>query len=88
MTNDLVFDQRMSRICTSLAKAGYAVTLVGRERKGSEPLREKPFQQVRLRCFWEKGKLFYLEYNLRLFVYLLRNRFDILCAIDLDTILP
>jgi glycosyltransferase involved in cell wall biosynthesis len=41
---------------------------------------------VRLKCFFDKGKLFYLEYNLRLFFYLLFRKADIICAIDLDTI--
>lgn len=88
VTNDLTYDQRMLRICTSLSKAGYAVCLVGRERSQSQPLMERPFQQKRLRCWMDKGKLFYLEYNLRLFFWLLWKRWDIVCSIDLDTILP
>jgi glycosyltransferase involved in cell wall biosynthesis len=88
VTNDLSYDQRMQRICASLVKAGYEVELVGRERRASVPLREQPFRQTRLRCRWEKGKLFYLEYNLRLLLYLLFSRFDQLCAVDLDTIVP
>jgi glycosyltransferase involved in cell wall biosynthesis len=86
VTNDLTYDQRMQRICTSLASAGYEVTLVGRQRSNSAPLDKFPFQQVRLHCFFDKGKLFYLEYNLRLFFYLLFRRADIICAVDLDTI--
>ena len=46
------------------------------------------FHQKRIGCFFEKGKLFYLEYNLRLFFYLLFKKMDCICAIDLDTILP
>ena len=88
VTNDLTYDQRMNRICSSLASAGYAVTLVGRKKRGSAPLQDKPFQQKRLFCFFEKGKLFYLEYNLRLLLFLLFQRFNIVCAIDLDTIMP
>lgn len=88
VTNDLTYDQRMHRICTSLAGAGYAVTLVGRRRPGSRALQEKPFRQKRLRCLFGKGPLFYAEYNLRLFFYLLFRRMDGICAIDLDTILP
>ncbi len=78
----------MQRICSSLAKAGYDVLLVGRKMKGSKPLAAFNFQQKRLNCFAQKGKLFYIEYNLRLFLYLLFAKADVLCAIDLDTIIP
>jgi glycosyltransferase involved in cell wall biosynthesis len=88
VTTDLNFDQRMIRICTSLQNAGYNVLLVGRLMKNSKPIDNQPFMQKRLFCFFQKGKLFYAEYNLRLFFYLFLQKFDIVCAIDLDTILP
>lgn len=78
----------MIRICTSLALEGYDVTLVGRRLTSSVSLLEQPFRQVRLNCLANKGKLFYLEYNLRLLFFLLFKRIDLICAIDLDTILP
>jgi len=78
----------MQKICRSLANAGYSVELVGRERDFSIPLKQEPFQQTRLKCLFNKGKLFYLEYNLRLLFYLLFSKFDAACAIDLDTIAP
>lgn len=86
VTNDLNYDQRMIRICSSLNNAGYDVLLVGR--KSSNPSIKKQFLQKRLYCFFNRGKLFYLEYNLRLFLFLLFTRFDLICAIDLDTIIP
>ncbi len=88
VTNDLTYDQRMIRICASLARHGYEVTLVGRSQRSSIPLIEQPFLQKRLPCRVEKGKLFYLEYNLRLLFYLLSHRMHCICAIDLDTVLP
>jgi glycosyltransferase involved in cell wall biosynthesis len=88
VTNDLSYDQRMLRICTSLAKAGFSVTLVGRQLPTSQPLLEQLFAQKRLNCYFHKGKLFYIAYNIRLFFYLLRQPANALCAIDLDTILP
>lgn len=88
VTNDLSYDQRMIRICTSLTIANYQVILIGREMKYSLPLATQPFHQHRLTCFFEKGKLFYAEYNTRLFFYLLFKKMDCICAIDLDTILP
>lgn len=88
VTNDLTYDQRMQRICTSLAHAGYAVTLVGFLKKRSVKTQEKSFAQTRLNVFFKKGKLFYAEFNIRLFFWLLFRRFDIYCGIDLDTLLP
>ncbi|CAN5157929.1 glycosyltransferase [soil metagenome] len=88
VTNDLTFDQRMIRICSSLAGAGYQVSLIGRKLKHSLPLQRQPFHQKRISCFFNKGIIFYAEYNFRLFCYLLKKKSDCLCAIDLDTILP
>jgi glycosyltransferase involved in cell wall biosynthesis len=51
------------------------------------PLESRSFQQVRLNCFSRKGPIFYLEFNIRLFLYLLFKKTDLICAIDLDTIL-
>ena len=78
----------MIRICTSLDNEGYDITLIGREKRSSLPLESKAFKQKRLYCFFEKGKLFYIEYNLRLFIFLLFTKADGICAIDLDTIIP
>ena len=95
VTNDLVYDQRMNRICSSLAKnarlqdgQGFHITLVGRRLKHSLPLKKEDYQQTRIRCRFNKGKLFYFEYNLRLFFFLLFKKMDGICAIDLDTISP
>ena len=86
--NDLNYDQRMIRICKSLVKDGYEVLLVGRKLKHSQSLQSQPFEQKRMNCFFQKGKFFYLEYNLRLLFFLFWGKYDAVCAIDLDTILP
>lgn len=88
VTNDLVFDQRMHRICSSLANANYKITLVGRKLKSSLPLEQKQFEQKRLNCLFTKGFLFYAEFNARLFLFLLFRKMNGICAIDLDTIIP
>ena len=88
VTNDLNYDQRMIRICTSLAAAGYDVLLTGVQRKGSTPLSQRPYRQKRLECIFQTGIGFYAEYNTRLFFFLLFQKADILCCIDLDTMLP
>ncbi len=78
----------MHRIAGTLSRNGYEVLLVGRKRKDSLPLSDQLFSQKRLSCFWEKGPFFYIEYNIRLLLFLLLHKTNIICAIDLDTILP
>jgi glycosyltransferase involved in cell wall biosynthesis len=86
VTNDLIFDQRMARICNTLATEGFEVMLLGRKWKISEKLTPKAYIQRRLTCFFNKGKLFYIEFNIRLFFSLLFIKADIICANDLDTL--
>ena len=88
VTNDLNYDQRMQRICGTLADAGHIVLLVGRKLKTSPPVAKTNYHQHRLACWFNKGKLFYSEFNIRLFFFLLFKKMDCICAIDLDTILP
>ncbi|MFN6944913.1 MAG: glycosyltransferase [Cytophagaceae bacterium] len=88
VTNDILYDQRMERICQTLSSAGYDVTIIGREKKGSKSLEHKSYRQQRLPMIFQKGKLFYIEYNLRLFFRLLFIPCDVICSIDLDTIVP
>ena len=71
VTTDLNYDQRMIRICSALADAGYEVTLVGRKRKHTKEFSDKPYKQVHLSGWFENGFLFYAEYNISLFFYLL-----------------
>jgi len=78
----------MQRICATLTNQMYHVILTGRKSRNSQPLLGQAFREKRLYCFFEKGFLFYAEYNSRLFFWLLFQKFDIICAIDLDTILP
>lgn len=77
----------MDRICRALVAAGHHVTLVGREKKTSPPLTEKPYRQHRLPLHFEGGKLFYLEYNWKLWRWLRKQSFDALNSVDLDTLL-
>lgn len=88
VTNDLTYDQRMMRICGSLSSSGYDVLLVGIRLKRSLPLIKTLYRQERIKCWFSKGKLFYCEFTIRLFFYLLFKKADCICAIDLDTILP
>ena len=88
VTNDLTFDQRMQKICRTLVAHHYEVELVGRTLATSVPTSQEHYKQTRLKCWFNKGKLFYVEYNIRLFLYLLFTPAEAICAVDLDTIVP
>lgn len=78
----------MQRICSSLAKAGYRVTIIGRKLPNSHPIKISSYKSIRVSSFFKKGKLMYLEFNLRLFLVLLFISTDCYISIDLDTIIP
>jgi len=88
VVNDLSYDQRMQRICTSLSEHGFEVTLIGRMLPNSKKLPTFAFHTVRLPFFFQTGKAFYIEVQIRYFFYLLFHSFDYYGAVDLDTILP
>lgn len=87
VTNDLVTDQRVARISDSLIEKGYVVTLVGRLLPYSTTL-ERNYTIKRFKLWFNKGALFYANYNIRLFFYLLfKGTYDAVLANDLDTLL-
>lgn len=86
VTNDLNTDQRVQKVAASCTKNGYDVLLVGRHLSSST---QPPFtfQFKRFKLLFNRSALFYAEFNVRLFFFLLFVKGDIFLANDTDTLL-
>ena len=85
VTNDLSNDQRVHKTCMTLQKCGYWVKETGRLLPESVPL-ERTYFTLRKKLWFRKGPQFYAEFNIRLFLYLMTTKVDLIFANDLDTL--
>ena len=87
VTSDLCTDQRVHKVATTLSEMGFDVLLLGRKLPDSLPI-ERSYKTKRFKLFFNEEVWFYMEYNIRLFFFLLFTKVDVLLANDLDTLLP
>ena len=87
VSNDLTFDQRVQKVCNTLHKSGFSIHVIGRKQKNSNPA-QFDYKVELIQPIFNKGFLFYVEFNIRLFFKILVTKKDILLANDLDTLLP
>lgn len=86
VTNNLEEDQRVNKVALSLKNMGYDVLVVGTD--NTECHAYNPGYKTKiLHVIFKKGFLFYAEFNLRLFFYLLTNSFDVYVANDTDSLM-
>ncbi|TVR44145.1 MAG: glycosyltransferase [Bacteroidia bacterium] len=86
VTNDVLTDQRVNRMARTLHDMGFEVHITGVRRKDSKPF-NPPYATVkRIPLLFHKKFLFYAEFNLKLFFYLLFRKDHILVSNDLDTL--
>ncbi|HEY9123610.1 MAG TPA: glycosyltransferase [Bacteroidales bacterium] len=86
VTNDMVIDQRVHRIASTLANAGNDVLVIGRYTGVWPDFSDRPYKVHLMRLWFKKGFLFYANYNVSLFFRLLRTNCTILTANDLDSL--
>lgn len=86
VTSDLVSDNRVHKVCTTLHNMGFDVMLVGRKLPASLPVEIRQYAVKRFSLLFHKGPQFYAAFNFRLFIFLLFSKFDILLSNDLDTL--
>ncbi len=87
VTSDLCTDQRVHKTATTLHEMGFEVLLLGRKLPDSFSI-ERAYKHKRFCLLFNTEFWFYMEYNIRLFFFLLFSRSNVLLANDLDTLLP
>lgn len=83
-TSDYAADYRLYKTTLSLTQLGFEVIRVGRHRKGYLHQEDEGIRIMKL--IFEKRSPFYLEMNIRLFLFLFFSRCHIIYSVDLDTL--
>lgn len=86
VSSDLATDNRVHRCCTVLEELGYQVQLIGRLKHDSLQMPDRSYKVRRIKLPFEKGALFYVALNLRLFLILMVHKQEFIFANDLDTL--
>ena len=85
---DLETDQRVRKVCTWMHEQRYSVVVTGLQRPFSSHVPQRPYTQNRLITKQQKGVLFYIEWQWKLFQALRKVPADVIYANDLDTLFP
>jgi glycosyltransferase involved in cell wall biosynthesis len=86
VTNDISTDQRLIRTAHTLQKLQAHISIIGRRFHSKKSVTDTHFDAIRMNLIFNKGPLFYAEYNIRLFFRLLLMKADVLVSNDLDTL--
>jgi glycosyltransferase involved in cell wall biosynthesis len=88
VTNCVCHDQRVMKMTGLVKDLSCDITIVGRRRGNCCSAHAIPFKTIRFNMIFKKGVLFYSFFNIRLFIFLLFRKADLLVSNDLDTLLP
>lgn len=85
VTNDISTDYRVHKICNYLIEKGFLVNVYGRVLPNTLAVKRN-YKTIRKKHIFNSNFLFYAEYNLRLFFFLLFKKNSYILANDLDTL--
>ena len=85
VTNDISTDYRVHKICNYLISKGYDIVVYGRVLPNTIAVK-RAYKLIRKKHIFNNNFLFYAEFNLRLFFYLIFRKFDYILSNDLDTL--
>lgn len=83
-TSDLFYDQRLQRVSFSFEQKGWTVRLWTRDKKISSSFVRN---QQKITTLFQRGPLFYFEYNMRLILSLIGIRYNVLYVVDSDCLM-
>lgn len=84
--SELATDYRLHKLSKTLKEAGFDSTFICRKKNGHLPFKKGDTPVIYMNTIWEKGPLFYLFFNLRIFIHLLFHNADLIVSVDLDTL--
>lgn len=85
VTNDISTDYRVYKICNYLISKNYEVFVYGRTLPNTIAV-ERDYKIIRKKHFFNNNFLFYAEFNIRLFFYLIFRKYSYILSNDLDTL--
>lgn len=85
VTNDVSTDYRVHKIANYLIKIGFEVIIYGRVLPNTIPV-ERNYRVIRKKHFFNNNFLFYAEFNIRLFFFILFRKYSYVVSNDLDTL--
>ncbi len=85
VTNDISSDQRVHKVANYLTRKGFEVVVFGRVLPTTFEV-DRLYKIVRRKLWFNANFLFYAEYNIRLLIFLLKNKSTYILSNDLDTL--
>lgn len=85
VTNDISTDYRVHKICNYLISKNYDIIVYGRVLPNTINV-DRDYTIIRKKHFFNNNFLFYAEFNIRLFFYLIFRKYNYILSNDLDTL--